>query len=211
MAFNAYLVFHSKVRGDDFNQGIFGESTSKPEPGWGRGAIEITEYGFGVSMPVTSSRSDGGGATVGRAAFDHFTCNKNIDTATPWLVRYCCLGQNIPSIVLHIFRSGGTVATQVQGVEEGADSGAVKYAMVVFQNCVITKVGISGSGDELPKEQLEFNYGLCEYTYQYTSHLTGKTMSAVQPIRFCWSTVTNQELTTGQDFNKFEPRNPVEV
>ncbi len=29
-------------------------------------SIEISDYGFGVSMPVTSSRSDGGGATVGR-------------------------------------------------------------------------------------------------------------------------------------------------
>jgi hypothetical protein len=28
--------------------------------------IELNDYGFGVSMPVTTSRSDGGGATVGR-------------------------------------------------------------------------------------------------------------------------------------------------
>lgn len=27
-----------------------------------RGGIEITDYGFGVSMPVTTSRSDGGTA-----------------------------------------------------------------------------------------------------------------------------------------------------
>jgi hypothetical protein len=33
----------------------------------GQGSIEIQDYGFGVSMPVTTSRSDGGGATVGRA------------------------------------------------------------------------------------------------------------------------------------------------
>ena len=30
------------------------------------GGIEITDYGFGVSAPTTTSRSDGGGATVGR-------------------------------------------------------------------------------------------------------------------------------------------------
>lgn len=29
-------------------------------------AIEIQDYGFGVNMPVTTSRSDGGGATVGK-------------------------------------------------------------------------------------------------------------------------------------------------
>jgi hypothetical protein len=28
--------------------------------------IEVNDYGFGVSSPVTTSRSDGGGSTVGR-------------------------------------------------------------------------------------------------------------------------------------------------
>src|SRR6185295_18643943 len=118
-------------------------STSEPEPGAiDKGAIEITDYGFGVSMPVTASRSDGGGATVGRANFDVFTCSKNIDTATPFLVQYCCTGKNIPSIVLHLYRSGEDASVEASGV--------IKYAMVVFQNCVITKVGISGGGEALP-------------------------------------------------------------
>jgi type VI protein secretion system component Hcp len=29
-------------------------------------SIEVQDYGFGVSMPVSSSRSDGGGPTVGK-------------------------------------------------------------------------------------------------------------------------------------------------
>src|SRR5579863_9344767 len=160
MAFNAYLVFS-----DSLKPAIKGESTSVPEKGvtTANGAIEVTDYGFGVSMPVSTSRSDGGGATVGRANFDVFTCNKGIDTSTRFLVKYCCTGKNIPAIVLHLYRQG----------EESA-AGVVKYAMVVFQNCVITKVGISGGGDELPKESLEFNYGFCEYWYQKTNHATGK-------------------------------------
>ena len=32
---------------------------------------------------VTGGRSDGGGATVGRAHFDVFTCTKAIDSASP--------------------------------------------------------------------------------------------------------------------------------
>jgi len=59
MAFNAYLVFHPEK--DDFK----GESSS--ELFKGKGAIEIADYGFAAAMPVTASRSDGGGATVGRA------------------------------------------------------------------------------------------------------------------------------------------------
>lgn len=190
MAFNAYLMFHTSSE-------IKGESSSIPEPGLvNKGAIEISDYGFGVTMPVTSSRSDGGGATVGRANFDVFTCNKGIDTATRHLVRHCCTGKNIQSIVLHLYRQG-----------EATESGTIKYAMVVFQNCVITKVGITGGGDELPKESLEFNYGLCEYWYAETNHATGKPKA---PLGYSWSTVTNRNIPSGQDFTKFEAADAVE-
>src|ERR1041385_1589822 len=108
MAFNAYLVF-------DPGTGIKGESTS--EIAAGKNAIEVTDFGFGVNMPVTTSRSDGGGATVGRANFDVFTCTKNIDTATCELMSKCCKGTNIKSIALHLFRAGAG---------DSADAGAVK-------------------------------------------------------------------------------------
>src|SRR4051812_12929248 len=171
MAFNAYLVF--AVDGD---LKIGGESTSDVvkglfalDPKSNKGAIELTDFGFGVSMPVTTSRSDGGGATVGRANFDVFTCTKNIDTATCELMSKCCKGTNIKSIALHLFRAGAG--------DSVGNAGAVKYALYVFQNCVITKVAISGSGEELPKESLEFNYGVCEYWYQYTDHDSGQAAS----------------------------------
>src|SRR5256885_5309422 len=110
MAFNAYLVFN--VDGD---LKIGGESTSdvvkdgcpfSTSISSNKGAIEVTDFGFGVSMPVTASRSDGGGATVGRANFDVFTASKNIDTATTSLVDYCCNGTAIKRIVLHLYRQG---------------------------------------------------------------------------------------------------------
>jgi len=186
MAFNAYLVF--KTAGDPK---IEGESTSEvPNKGDAK-PIEIADYGFGVSMPVTTSRSDGGGATVGRANFDVFTCNKSIDTSTCKLVEYCCKGTAIPKIVLHLYRQG-------EGTEAG---GVVKYAMVVFQHCVITKVGISGGGEELPKEALEFNYGVCEYWYQYTNHDSGKPEGA--PAHYGWSTIKNITAASGQGFPDF--------
>lgn len=186
MAFNAYLVFDEASK-------IKGESTS--DVAKDKHAIEVSDYGFGVSMPVTSSRSDGGGATVGRANFDVFTANKNIDTATTKLVEFCCKGTAIKRIVLHLYRAG-----------EGSDStGTVKYAMVVFGSCVITKVAVSGGGEELPKESLEFNYGACEYLYQETDHDTGKPKDGVKPAKAGWSTVKNKYVTSGQAFDEFAP------
>jgi type VI secretion system secreted protein Hcp len=187
MAFNAYLVFIDDVK-------IKGESTSEPESAAvNSGAIEITDYGFGVSMPVTTSRSDGGGATVGRANFDVFTCSKNIDTATCALVDYCTKGKAIDSIVLHLYRQG-----------EATESGVVKYAMVVFQHCVITKVAITGSGEELPKESLEFNYGICEYWYEMTDHKSGK--GTGKRSNAGWSTIKNKEEKGLQEFTAFMPK-----
>jgi len=183
MAFNAYLVF-----GVDAPLKIGGESTSdivKALEKGKTGAVEVTDFGFGVSMPVTTSRSDGGGATVGRANFDVFTASKNIDMSTVPLMEYCCKGTNIKRIVLHLFRSG-----------ESSETGVVKYAMYVFGNCVITKVAISGSGEELPKESLEFNYGQCEYWYQFTNHDTGKPEGANQ--RSGWTLIKNKSTSSGE-------------
>lgn len=188
MAFNAYLLF--KTAGEPK---IVGESTSIPEPAAEKaGAIEISEYGFGATMPVTASRSDGGGATVGRANFDVFTCSKSIDTSTTRLFQYCCLGTAIPKIVLHLYRQGNM-----------SDTGVVKYAMVVFNHCVITKVAISGSGEELPKEQLEFNYGNCEYWYQKTKHDSGEADGNAD--HYGWSTITNKVADSGQPWGAFLP------
>jgi type VI secretion system Hcp family effector len=198
MAFNAYLVFNTK--GSD--QVIGGESTSDlvknlytDDPKSNKGAIEVTDFAFGVSMPVTTSRSDGGGATVGRANFDVFTASKNIDTATTSLVDYCCRGTAINRIVLHLYRQGQGTADSTTGV--------VKYAMVVFGFCVITKVGISGGGEELPKESLEFNYGACEYYYAFTSHDTG--LRKGSPMQKGWSLIANKASTSGQAFDDIIP------
>ncbi len=54
----------SKPLGDADLAGVVGggnKAPTKEVP-----SIEISDYGFGVSMPVTSSRSDGGGSTVGK-------------------------------------------------------------------------------------------------------------------------------------------------
>src|SRR5437016_14603715 len=128
MAFNAYLVFTVegalKIGGESTSDVVKDLFPDPKKPDWAnsKGAIEITDYGFGVSMPVTTSRSDGGGATVGRANFDVFTCSKNIDTATCKLVELCTKGMSIDSIVLHLYRQG-----------EVSESGAVSSAISSLQ------------------------------------------------------------------------------
>jgi type VI protein secretion system component Hcp len=48
--------------------------------------IEVQDYGFGASMPVTTSRSDGGGSTVGRVTHKDISTTKYQDKASPLLM-----------------------------------------------------------------------------------------------------------------------------
>jgi hypothetical protein len=72
---------------------------------------------------------------------------------------------------------------------------------VTFQHCVITKVALVGSGEESPKELLEFSYGVCEYAYQEMHGETGK--PAGNPMRAGWSAIQNKEVKLLQEFNEF--------
>ena len=66
------------------------------------------------------------------------------------------------------------------------------------------EVAITGSGEELPKESLEFNYGACEYQYRFTDHNTGKPDDN-KISRFAWTTVNNKEIPADGTFTSFAP------
>jgi len=178
MAFDAYLWFKN---GSSFN--VMGESTSEISTKYFNGeAIEVTEYSLGVEMKATERRSDGGGATIGRADLQVFTCKKSIDTASCGLAQCCCRGTHIPIITLDVFRSGGDVK-----------GGAQRYIWATFENCVITKVEIeSGGDDELPTENLEFNYGKVTWHYQLTDHKSGAPISG-KTKDFGWDSIGNKD------------------
>ena len=49
-----------------FVPGIAGDATDTVHKGW----IRVSDFNWGVAMPVTVTRSDGGGMTIGRATGD---------------------------------------------------------------------------------------------------------------------------------------------
>src|SRR5436309_6485926 len=135
MAFDAFLKIGT----------IPGESTDSKHKEW----IELAEYSFGVKQPAAGSRSDGGAATGGRADFDNFTCKKNLDKASPKLMLSCAKGEHIKEIKVELCRATGDKQPYLE----------IKYSDVII---TVVKPAGSGTGEGLPTEDLEFNFGKVE-------------------------------------------------
>jgi type VI secretion system secreted protein Hcp len=168
MAFDAFLYVF----------GAPGESTATlPDKSATYTPIELLSYDLGVTMTAAPSRSGFSGATTGRAKFNEFNCEKNIDMSTAVLCYYCSSGKHIPEIYIDIYRSAGDTK--------------VKFATLIYKDAVITECSAKCSGSEdLPKETLKFNYGSVEFKYVQTDHKTGAATS--NKTRFLWSQITNK-------------------
>jgi type VI secretion system secreted protein Hcp len=163
MAFDAYLMF------DDPK--IAGESTSDIHPG----SIEMKTYDFGITMAASPGRSDGGGATTGRANFNEFTCEKNIDLASPHLAYHCAAGTLLKKVTIKLH------------LRTGDPNKPHNFLTLTYTDCVITECTIQGSGgDDLPAETLKINYGAVKLEYAQPP-----TAKSPKNNRFEWSQVTN--------------------
>lgn len=155
MAFESYL----------FVDGIEGSSTSataqdaqKLAAMGSAGPIEIKSYGLGIEMPIVENRSATGAITVGRANFEDFETEKDLDLSTGALL-FCCLsGKHIKKACIMIYRAMGNES----------DGKSTLYMKIDFDNLILTEVGVSGGGDELPKETLKFTYSHVKYIYYKT-------------------------------------------
>jgi len=136
-------------------------------------AVELASFGFGVAQPDTSG-SGTSGASAGKAKFEEFTIEKDVDQASAPLFQACTAGAHYPSIVLIIRKPGG---------------GNLLYIQFIFRQVFVTGVNWSGAGgDENPKESIKFKFGAMgiQYVQQLSTGQEGKKMQG------WWSAVTNQ-------------------
>jgi hypothetical protein len=82
--------------------GIAGESTDPVH----KGAIEISSWSWGLSEPA-SMASAGAGAGVGKVAIQNIVVHKNVDIASPPLIRHCAQGDRIASGTVSVRKAGG--------------------------------------------------------------------------------------------------------
>lgn len=148
MAFDCFL----KV------DGIPGESTDDKHKHW----IEVLSYSWGVSQPASGSASSSGGASAERADFSDFSIVKALDKASPKLMQACADGTHIDEVTMELCRAGGD---------------KMKYMEYKMTNAMVTGVRPGGSaqgGENLPLEEVSFNYGKIELTYTQQTRAGGR-------------------------------------
>lgn len=147
MAFDAFL----KV------EGIDGESNDAKHVKW----IEILSYSHGLSQPPSATVSSSGGAGSGRVNMQDFSIVKHLDSASVKLAEACCTGKHIPKVSLEICRAGGD---------------KLKYMEYKMSTVMVSGVRPGGSakgGDEVPLEEVSFNFGKIEWGYVPQDRKTG--------------------------------------
>jgi type VI secretion system secreted protein Hcp len=163
MAFDAFLTIAT----------VPGESTDDKHKDW----IEVMSFNWGVSQPAGGSASTGGARSGQRCDHQDFSIVKVLDKASPKLFLACCKGEHIPDVTLTLCRATGDKQ---------------KYMEYKLTDVIVANVRPGGSahgGENLPLEEVSFNYGKIELTYTATDHKTGKPAGDVKAN---WSTTENK-------------------
>jgi type VI secretion system secreted protein Hcp len=173
MAADNYLYFPAAATG-----GLLQGKATQPEgettDDWfaKHKAVQINTFGFGVSQAETSGSATGG-ASAGKAKFEEFTIEKDVDKASPPLFVACVVGAHYPSIMLVIRKAGG---------------GNLLYLQFIFRQVFVTGINWSGGGgEENFKESIKFKFGAMgiQYVQQLATGGEGKKMQGA------WNTVNN--------------------
>lgn len=144
-------------------ENIDGESTDAAHEGW----IEVDSWDHKFDQPTSPTKSSVGGGTVERVNHHPFTFQKYIDSGTDDLIQKCWSGEHIPSAEFHAFRSDGT----------GDD---VLYLKVEMEKVIVADYTIVGTDGELPREEIELDYG--KITYTYTAQEKSGEAGSAEPV-----------------------------
>lgn len=161
-------------------QPLNGTSTDRDYPA-DQGWFRVANFSLGIEMPTTASRSDGGGATVGRANFINIEFDKDVNSASPQIFMAAAKGTNLEKVQLVVRQtiSGGRRLTNL---------------MFELGHVLVTSQVWAAGGEENPKEAVKLNYGEMRISYRTIDPETGKLEGAV--IRGQWSTIKNKEEFT---------------
>jgi type VI secretion system secreted protein Hcp len=129
--------------------------------------IAVESWSWGVSQSATAG-GHGGGGGEGKATFEDLTITKTVDKASPVLMQKCASGAHLPQVTLTVDRPRGN--NQL-------------FLEIKLTDVVISSVAPSGSGNELPMEQVSFNYDQIQMKY---SPRDGST-----PVQGSWNLGTN--------------------
>jgi type VI secretion system secreted protein Hcp len=137
--------------------GIPSESTDDKHKDW----IEILSFSHNMNQSASATKSSTGGASSGRCDHSDFVIVKQLDKASPKLYELCSSGKHIKEVLIEFCRAGGD---------------KVKYMEIKMEEVLISSVSPGGSakgGDDIPSEEVRFNYGKIKWTYTQQKRADG--------------------------------------
>jgi type VI secretion system secreted protein Hcp len=132
-------------------EGIKGDSTVK---GF-EDKIEVLWWTHNITQPVSTSASGRGSLTTGAANVGEFQIKKEMDKASPILMRHAYNGKHIPKIKLTLRRQAGDQF--------------VNFCEIELEDSVVSSFAPMGDkGDGLPEEVVGFTFSKLKQTYKAT-------------------------------------------
>jgi type VI secretion system secreted protein Hcp len=149
--------------------GVEGESDDHAH----KGEIEIESWNWGEAQSGSSAFGKGSGS--GRVDFRDFRFVKRVDKSSPKLFQATCNGQHFENATLSV-RKAGTIPQD--------------YMKAYFHDVIVSSFQMAGVGatDEVPREQITFNFGKVEIEYRIQDPATGQMKG---PIKAGYDIKTN--------------------
>jgi len=149
--------------------GVDGESSNKDYDKW----IVIESFGHSIHQ---SDIGIGATKKAGEVILDDIVLTKYVDKSSPKLMEAMTKGTKFPNVVMEITKNIGGNGT---GEENKT------YLKYELKNVLITSYSISGSNlpqDDIPTEEITFNYEKIKTTYTEYDKNTGRIKGMVEFI-----------------------------
>ena len=114
------------------------------------GQIDCSSWAWGASQAANMHVSTGG-AAAGSNVMD-ISITKDMDKASPNLMKYCCKGTVMPTATLTCTKSGG-------------DGGTIEWLKVTMTNAIISNISSSGQEGSMGMESVGLNFS--EYKMEF--------------------------------------------
>jgi len=138
---------------------IKGESIDAKHADW----IDVLSWSWGMTQSGTTLTSQGGGA--GQVNVQDLTFTKYVDTSSPNLLKFCCMGKHFKEAKLTVRKAGGT---------------PLEYLKITMHDLLVSAYTTGGSGgQDRVTENVTLNFAQfnVEYTPQKTDGSGGATIS----------------------------------
>jgi type VI secretion system secreted protein Hcp len=112
------------------------------------GQIDCSSWNWGASQAANTHSATGGAA--GGSSVQDIAVTKSMDSATPNLMKYCCLGKHFPTMKLSCTKSG---------------EGQIVWLEIEMKNVIISSVQFGGQEGSQGSESMTLNFE--EYKMMY--------------------------------------------